>query len=160
MAGSRWAAFAVDSGPMDSEALVRVKRLRASAKLPFRASEHASGFDLYACVEEPVVLGQRPKLVGTGLALEVPPGLDAQIRPRSGLARQGVLSTFGTLDADYRGELMIALYTTAPDVTYVVHDGDRIAQIVVTRLADVAFAEAEELSDTARGAGGHGSTGR
>ncbi|MEX0783742.1 MAG: dUTP diphosphatase [Dehalococcoidia bacterium] len=141
-------------------AVVHVKRLRESAKLPFRATDHASGADLYACVEVPVVLGQRPKLVGTGLALEVPPGFDAQIRPRSGLAKQGVLSTFGTLDADYRGELMIALYTTSPDVTYVVHDGDRIAQIVLTRLAEVEFEEAGELSDTARGVGGHGSTGR
>jgi dUTP pyrophosphatase len=71
-----------------------------------------------------------------------------------------VLSTFGTLDADYRGELMVALYTTGPDVTYVVHDGDRIAQLVITRLTDVEFEESEELSDTTRGAGGHGSTGR
>src|SRR5688572_4480974 len=113
----------VDSEAMRDHAHIRVKRLRESAKLPFRATEHASGFDLYACIEEPVVLGQRPKLVGTGLALEVPAGFDAQIRPRSGLAKQGVLSTYGTLDADYRGELMIALYTTSPDVTYVVHDG-------------------------------------
>ncbi|MEX1104114.1 MAG: dUTP diphosphatase, partial [Dehalococcoidia bacterium] len=126
-------------------AVVHVKRLRESAKLPLRATDHASGADLYACLDEPVVLGQRPKLVGTGLALEVPPGFDAQIRPRSGLAKQGVLSTFGTLDADYRGELMIALYTTSPDVTYVVHDGDRIAQIVLTRLAEVEFEEAGEL---------------
>ena len=125
-----------------------------------RATEFASGFDLHACIDEPVVLGQRPRLVGTGLAMEVPPGLDAQIRPRSGLARQGVLSTFGTLDADYRGELMVALYTTAPDVTYVVHDGDRIAQIVITRLAEAAFEPSEALSETGRGSGGHGSTGR
>lgn len=145
---------------MSSAAIVRVKRLRPTAKLPLRATEHASGLDLFACLEEPVVLGQRPKLVGTGLALEVPPGFDAQVRPRSGLAKQGVLSTFGTLDADYRGELMIALYTVAPGVTYVVHDGDRIAQLVITRLADVELEEAPELSDTPRGTGGHGSTGR
>jgi dUTP pyrophosphatase len=143
-----------------SDDIVLVKRLRPGARLPFRATELASGFDLYASLEEPAVLGQRPKLVGTGIALDVPAGLDAQIRPRSGLARQGVLSTFGTLDADYRGELMIALYTTSPDVTYVVHDGDRIAQLVITQLAPVGFEEVEELSETARGAGGHGSTGR
>jgi dUTP pyrophosphatase len=145
---------------MGNAATVRVKRLRPTAKLPFRASEHASGLDLFACLDEPVVLGQRPKLVGTGLALEVPPGFDAQIRPRSGLAKQGVLSTYGTVDADYRGELMIALYTTAPDVTYVVHDGDRIAQFVISRLADVVLEEATDLSETRRGTGGHGSTGR
>jgi dUTP pyrophosphatase len=143
-----------------SDITVRVKLLRPTAKLPYRASDYASGFDLFACVDEPVVLTQRPKLVGTGIAMEVPPAFDAQIRPRSGLARQGVLSTFGTLDADYRGELMVALYTTSPDVTYVVHDGDRIAQLVITRLAEPAFEEAEELSETVRGEGGHGSTGR
>lgn len=139
---------------------VRVQLLRPGAKLPVQVTHHASGFDLHACIAEPVVLGQRPRLVGTGLAMEVPAGLDAQIRPRSGLAKQGVLSTFGTLDADYRGELMVCLYTTSPEVTYVVHDGDRIAQVVITQLADIAFELAEELSGTARGAGGHGSTGR
>lgn len=137
-----------------------MKLLRAGAALPRRATEHASGFDITACIDAPVVVGQVPVLVPTGLAFEVPPGFDAQLRPRSGLARQGVLSTFGTLDADYRGELMIALYATSPAVTYTVHNGDRIAQLVIIRLADVRFEEAVELSPTVRGAGGHGSTGR
>jgi dUTP pyrophosphatase len=141
--------------------VVRVVRLRAGAKLPQRSTEGASGFDVYACLEgRSVSITQLPALIPTGLAVEVPPGLDAQLRPRSGLARQGVLSTFGTLDADYRGELMIALYTTSPAVEYTVHDGDRIAQLVVTQLAAIAFEEAEALSETARGARGHGSTGR
>lgn len=140
---------------------IRVKLLRPGARIPARATELASGFDIHACLEgEPVVVGQRPVMIPTGIALEVPWGLDAQFRPRSGLARQGVLATFGTLDADYRGEIMITLYTMAPDIEHTVHDGDRIAQLVVTRLADVAFEEAAELSETARGAGGHGSTGR
>ncbi len=140
---------------------IRVKLLRPGARIPARATEFASGFDIHACLEgEPVVVGQRPVMIPTGIALEVPWGLDAQFRPRSGLARQGVLATFGTLDADYRGEIMITLYTMAPDIEHTVHDGDRIAQLVVTRLADVAFEEAAELSETARGAGGHGSTGR
>lgn len=141
--------------------VVKVRLLRAGACLPARASEHASGFDLYACLNgQSVEVGQFPVAVGTGIALEVPPGYDAQIRPRSGLAKQGVLSTFGTLDADYRGELLITLYTVAPGITHTVHDGDRIAQLVIARLADVTFAEADELAATARGAGGHGSTGR
>lgn len=140
---------------------IRVKLLRPGARIPARATEFASGFDIHACLEgEPVVVGQRPVMIPTGIALEVPWGLDAQFRPRSGLARHGVLATFGTLDADYRGEIMITLYTMAPDIEHTVHDGDRIAQLVVTRLADVAFEEAAELSETARGAGGHGSTGR
>lgn len=140
---------------------IRVQLLRPGARLPFRATALASGFDIYACLENgPVEVGQRPVLVPTGLAIEVPPGLDAQFRPRSGLARQGILATFGTLDADYRGEVMITLYSTAPDITHVVHDGDRIAQLVITRLADVEFEQALVLSETVRGAGGHGSTGR
>ncbi len=139
---------------------IRVRRLRPSANLPFRATEHASGFDLYACLDAPVEVGPAPTLVGTGIAMEVPPGLDAQIRPRSGLAKLGVLCTLGTLDSDYRGELVVTLYAYAPGVRHVIHDGDRIAQIVITRLEPVHFDEAHELSETARGDGGHGSTGR
>ena len=129
--------------------------------MPARATELASGFDIYACLEDgPVTVGQRPVVIPTGIALEVPWGLDAQFRPRSGLARQGVLATFGTLDADYRGEVMITLYTVAPDITHTVNHGDRIAQLVVGQLADVGFERSVTLSETARGAGGHGSTGR
>jgi dUTP pyrophosphatase len=138
-----------------------VKLLRPGARIPQRATADASGFDIHACTEgRNVRVSQLPTLIPTGLAFEVPRGLDAQLRPRSGLARQGVLSTFGTLDADYRGELMIALYTTSPDVEYTVHDGDRIAQLVITRLADIEMEPADELTPTARGEGGHGSTGR
>ncbi len=140
---------------------IRVCLLREDARLPVRATEHASGFDIHACLDgKSLTLSQTPTLVPTGLAMEVPPGLDVQLRPRSGLARQGVLATFGTLDADYRGELMIALYTTAPGIEYTVRDGDRIAQLVITRLADVIFEQTETLSETIRGEGGHGSTGR
>lgn len=140
---------------------IRVQLLRPGARMPVRATEWATGFDLHACIEGGgVELGPYPTLVGTGIALEIPPGLDAQVRLRSGLARRGVLSTFGTIDADYRGELMINMYTMAPDVRYTVHDGDRIAQLVITRLVDVAFEQALVLSETVRGAGGHGSTGR
>jgi dUTP pyrophosphatase len=105
-------------------------------------------------------VGQIPVVVPTGIALEVPPGLDAQIRPRSGLARQGILATLGTLDADYRGEVMVTLYATAPGVAHTVHNGDRIVQLVITRLAQVEFEVAERLSTTLRGEGGHGSTGQ
>jgi dUTP pyrophosphatase len=107
-----------------------------------------------------VALGPLPTLVPTGLAFEVPEGVDAQLRPRSGLARKGVLATFGTLDSDYRGEVMVALYTTSPEVVHTVEDGDRIAQVVFTRLEPVLLEPAAELSDTQRGLGGHGSTGR
>jgi len=140
---------------------VHVRLLRPGAKMPFRASAAASGYDLYACIEgPPIVVGQHPVLIPTGVAMAVPEGLDAQVRPRSGLARQGILCTYGTLDADYRGELMVTLYALAPEIEHAIHDGDRIAQLVIARLADVAFEEAEVLDVTARGEGGHGSTGR
>lgn len=140
---------------------IRVQLLREGAKLPFRATPWASGYDIHACLEDgPVTVGQRPVVIPTGLAFEVPPGLDAQFRPRSGLARQGILATFGTLDADYRGEIMITLYSVSPDISHMVEHGDRIAQLVVTRLVDVEFEQALVLSETVRGAGGHGSTGR
>jgi dUTP pyrophosphatase len=142
-------------------AVVRVCLLRGGARLPVRATEHATGYDLYAAIPEGRLdIGPRPVLVPTGLALEVPPGLDAQVRPRSGLARQGVLCTLGTIDADFRGELMVALYTVGLDVRYEVRSGDRIAQLVVSRAVEAEFAEVEALGETARGAGGHGSTGR
>ncbi len=139
---------------------VRVQLLREGARMPHRATALSSGFDLHACIDGPVSVSQVPVLIPTGLAMEVPAGFDAQLRPRSGLARKGVLATFGTLDADYRGEIMIALYTTSPSVVYSVQPGDRIAQLVITQLADVDFVEAADLSETARGGGGHGSTGR
>ncbi|WBL36083.1 dUTP diphosphatase [Tepidiforma flava] len=141
-------------------ATVRVKLLRDGARLPTRATDLASGFDLSACIEAPVTVGNRPVLVPTGIALEIPPGIDAQVRPRSGLARKGVLCTFGTIDADYRGELLVTLYTIAPGIEHVVEPGDRIAQLVLGVLAPAGFELAHDLSPTARGAGGHGSTGR
>lgn len=145
---------------MNEPETIRVKLLRDGAKMPVRATALASGYDIHACIDAPVEVGQHPVVVPTGIAMEVPAGLDAQFRPRSGLARQGVLATFGTLDADYRGEIMITLYTVAPDIRYTIQPGDRIAQLVVTRLAAVEFEETETLTETARGAGGHGSTGR
>ena len=90
----------------------------------------------------------------------MPPGLDAQLRPRSGLASRGVMKPLGTIDADYRGEVFVTLYTISPEIRHVVEHGDRIAQLVIARLADVQFALRETLPETERGAGGHGSTGR
>lgn len=144
-----------------SDVIVRVKRLHEGVPLPVRATEHASGFDIHAWLPDgPLEVGQFPVPIPTGLAIEVPLGFDAQVRPRSGLARRGVLATFGTIDADYRGELLVTLYTVAPDVRHTVRDGDRIAQLVIARLAGVRFELAGDLSATARGIGGHGSTGR
>jgi dUTP pyrophosphatase len=141
-------------------AIVRVQLLRDGARVPSRATDLASGFDLSACLEAPTVVGNRPVLVPTGIALEIPPGIDAQVRPRSGLARKGVLCTLGTIDADYRGELLVTLYTVAPGLEHTIEPGDRIAQLVLGLLAPAQFELAAELTVTARGAGGHGSTGR
>ena len=82
-----------------------------------------------------------------------------QIRPRSGLSSKGVLSTFGTVDADYRGELFVTMYAVSPKIRHVVQHGDRIAQLVFSKLALVHFEATESLSDTVRGSDGHGSTG-
>ena len=148
------------SADFEQPLAISVRLLRDGAKPPFRATEFATGWDLYACLDgDGVELGQVPVVIPTGLAMAVPPGWDAQIRPRSGLARKGILSTYGTLDADYRGELMVTMYTVAPEIQHAVNDGDRIAQLVVSRHAELTFQQVDELPPTARGTGGHGSTG-
>ena len=139
---------------------IRVKTLRAGARMPERATEGATGFDLYACVEGELEVGQAPLRVPTGIAIETPAGLDVQIRPRSGLSAQGVVATLGTIDADYRGELLVTMYVLPYRAAHVVRNGDRIAQLVVSRAAEVRLEPSEELSATARDTGGHGSTGR
>ncbi len=137
-----------------------VKALRTGARIPEQATEEATGFDLYACVEGELEVGQAPVRVPTGIAIETPPGFDVQIRPRSGLSAQGVMATFGTIDADYRGELLVTMYVLPFRGPHVVHNGDRIAQLVISRVAEVTLQPAEELTATARDTGGHGSTGR
>jgi dUTP pyrophosphatase len=144
-----------------AELELRVVRLRPGARLPARQSELASGFDLHACLGEgeEIVLGAMPTLIPTGLAIAAPPGADVQVRPRSGLSLRGVMAVLGTLDADYRGELFVSMYCLPGADGHVIRDDDRVAQLVVTHLASVRWSEAAELDATARGAGGHGSTG-
>ena len=141
---------------------LKVKKLRPEAKLPRRSTPGATGFDLYACVDGggSVQLISTPRLVGTGIAIEFPPGYDAQIRPRSGLSSKGVGVTLGTVDCDYRGEVMVTMYMLTPNGSFEIKHGDRIAQLVILKLADVEVIESTELSATERGTGGHGSTGR
>ncbi len=105
------------------------------------------------------MLGKQPKLIGTGIAMEIPPGYDVQVRPRSGLSARGVGVTFGTIDSDYRGEIMVTMYLYGEGSSFEIKHGDRIAQLVIGKLADVSVEEADELSPTERGSGGHGSTG-
>ncbi|MPZ22906.1 MAG: dUTP diphosphatase [Dehalococcoidia bacterium] len=138
---------------------MKVKRLHPLARLPERATPGSSGCDLYACTETEIEVGRDPTLIPTGIAIEAPAGFDVQIRPRSGLSARGVMGTFGTIDSDYRGELMVTLYCVGNLSSYIVRDGDRIAQLVVAVLASFDLREVTDLSDSARGAGGHGSTG-
>jgi dUTP pyrophosphatase len=143
-----------------NEAL-KVKRLRAGARLPEKATDGSSGLDLFACIEETgyIVLGRQPVRVGTGIAIEFPKGFDVQVRPRSGLSARGVGVTLGTIDSDYRGEVLVTMHLFGDQEEYRINNGDRIAQLVVVRLGDLPLEEVEELSVTARGSRGHGSTG-
>lgn len=145
---------------MSDHERIAVQLLRPGARLPERQSTLASGFDLYAELGSgSLEVGTRPVRVPTGIAIAARPGFDVQIRPRSGLALRGVLATFGTIDADYRGEVFVTLYCLPEPGRYVVEHGERIAQLVVARLAPVEIEVVDVLDETSRGAGGHGSTG-
>lgn len=132
-------------------------------KLPEKMSSGASGYDLHAAVEEPVVLhpGER-KLIPTGFALAMPEGLEAQIRPRSGLAlKHGItcLNTPGTIDADYRGEVKVLLINLGQE-PFEITRNERIAQMVFQEVPPIRLEQVERLSETVRGAGGFGHTGK
>jgi dUTP pyrophosphatase len=142
------------------EETIRAKRLRPNARLPGRATEGSTGYDLYACLDASLEVGPEPVKVPAGIAIEAPPGFDVQVRPRSGLSSKGVMVAFGTVDSDYRGELLVTMYALPYRAPHVVHDGDRIAQMVISRVEQPALEVVEELTESARGAGGHGSTGR
>jgi len=143
---------------------VEIKRLSGNEDLPLpvRMSKGASGYDVHAAVTEPVTIapGER-RLIPTGFALSMPNGLEAQIRPRSGLAfKHGIttLNTPGTVDADYRGEVKVLLFNAGQE-DFTVNRGERIAQMVFQVVPDIELAEVEELDQTERGAGGFGHTG-
>jgi dUTP pyrophosphatase len=148
-----------------SAVTVKVRRVRPSElPLPKYQTPHAAGLDLLADVpaDEAVQLepGER-KLIPTGLALEIPPGYEGQVRPRSGLAlKQGVtcLNSPGTIDADYRGEVGVILINHSEDLVFV-RRGERIAQLVISPVAQGNLIEVAALSDSSRGEGGFGSTG-
>jgi len=105
-------------------------------------------------------VGPEPVRVPTGFAMEFAAGLDVQIRPRSGLSSRGVLAVLGTVDSDYRGEVLVTMYALPHREPHVVKDGDRIAQMVISHAQEVSIEVAVELSATSRDTGGHGSTGR
>lgn len=143
---------------------VSVKRLHSSdLPLPAYMTPGAAGMDLYAAHQEDLILpvGGRA-LVPTGLAIALPPGIEAQVRPRSGLAIQhGVtlLNTPGTIDCDYRGEIKVIVINLG-DKDYILKRGERIAQMVLAPVCRAEICEVDELDETARGEGGFGHTGR
>ena len=142
---------------------LKIKRLRPNAKLPRRATPGSTGFDVFAYIDGEstiTLVGTQTRLIPTGIAIEVSRGYDVQIRPRSGLSSKGVGVTLGTIDSDYRGEILITMYLFNPNATFEIKHGDRIAQMVVGKVADLPLVEVEELSSTERGTGGHGSTGK
>lgn len=143
--------------------MVKIKIVnRGSQQLPAYATPESAGMDLRANVAEPVVL--RPlerRIIPTGLYMALPPGYEAQVRPRSGLAfKHGitVLNSPGTIDSDYRGELGVLLVNLSNE-DFTIKAGERIAQMVIARHEQGEFVEVEELDDTERGAGGYGHTG-
>lgn len=131
-------------------------------QLPAYATKQSAGMDLRANIDEPIILHpMERRLIPTGLHIALPEGFEAQVRPRSGLAlKHGitVLNTPGTIDADYRGEVMVLLVNFSND-DFVINDGERIAQMVIARHEQGEFVEVDELDETERGEGGYGHTG-
>ena len=136
---------------------------KSSYTLPTYATEASAGMDLRANLTESISIQPlERKLVPTGLFMELPMGYEAQIRPRSGLAfKHGitVVNAPGTIDADYRGEIKVALINLSQEA-FVIEPGERIAQMVIARHETIERCEVEELSDSSRGVGGFGHTGR
>ena len=135
---------------------------RSNNALPAYQTEHSAGVDLRAFVPERMTLKPfERKLIGTGLYMAIPQGYEAQIRPRSGLALKygiTVINTPGTIDADYRGEIKIALINFSQE-DFHIENGDRIAQLILNKYEQVRFKLTDTLDETERGAGGYGHTG-
>lgn len=143
--------------------MIQIKVInKGHQQLPAYATSQSAGMDLRANLEAPIVLKpMERKLVSTGLFIALPEGFEAQVRPRSGLAlKHGitVLNTPGTIDADYRGEVMVLLVNFSQE-EFVIRDGERIAQMVIVRHEQGHFVEVEVLDETERGTGGYGHTG-
>ncbi|MDD5807691.1 MAG: dUTP diphosphatase [Oscillospiraceae bacterium] len=146
-------------------ATVQIKKLNERAKLPTTGSQYAAGYDLYACLDGDGVVTIPPHhtvRVGSGIAVALPEGTFGAVFARSGLASKEGLrpaNCVGVVDCDYRGECMVAVHNDS-DTDRTIHDGDRIAQMVLLPYLPMEFEEVGELPETARGAGGFGSTGK
>ena len=141
---------------------VKVKIVSRSGILPAYETEGASGMDLRAFLKEPMILKPMERaLVPTGLFIQLPEGVEAQVRARSGLAIKhgiGLVNGIGTVDSDYRGELLIPMINWGSE-DFVINDGDRIAQMVICRYERAEREKVDKLEDSARGEGGFGHTG-
>ncbi len=141
---------------------IKIKKLDSRAKMPVYSSEMAAGMDLHACLEEDVILAPgETAMIPTRLAMEIPAGYVGLIYARSGMAvKRGLApaNKVGVIDADYRGEILVALYNQSSG-EQTVEDGERVAQMVITPVPAVELIEVAELNDSVRGAGGFGSTG-
>ena len=143
--------------------MVQIKVINKGAQpLPTYATKQSAGMDLRANIDSPITLKpMERRLIPTGLYISLPQGYEAQVRPRSGLALKygiTVLNTPGTIDADYRGELMVLLINFSAE-DFIINAGERIAQMVIARHEQAAFVEVDILDETERGAGGYGHTG-
>jgi dUTP pyrophosphatase len=142
---------------------IKIKRLRESAKIPNYQTAHAAGMDLAADVSGAIVIapGER-RAIPTGIVVEIPPGYEGQVRPRSGRAiKEGLtlINSPGTIDADFRGEVQV-LVVNLGDRAIEIHPGDRIAQLIIAPVVRAEVEEVAELKESERGAGGFGHTGR
>ena len=142
---------------------ILVKKLNPKVKLPSYKTEGSSGMDLMACINEPIYIPPKNSvLIPTGLSIAIPNDCEVQIRPRSGLAAKSnisVLNTPGTIDSDYRGEIKVIIYNHG-DEEFIINNGDRIAQMILTPVIKMELEETNDLPETVRGEGGFGSTGK
>jgi len=140
---------------------ISIKKLKTEAIIPERMTSQAAGYDLYASNLEPIKIPSgKISIIPTGIAISLPSGYEAQIRPRSGLAAKegiGVLNSPGTIDADYRGEIKVILFNFG-DKDFIVEQGMRIAQMVISSCVEVTFIQSNDLDKTERGDGGFGFT--
>jgi dUTP pyrophosphatase len=140
---------------------ILIKKLHKDAKVPFMATTGSAGFDLHSMLDCDLIQGDI-HMISTGLAVAIPEGFEMQIRPRSGLAKNGIIvvNSPGTIDSDYRGEIKILLSILIPHVVYQIKKGERIAQGVIQKVPSIYFEEVEELDVTKRGTGGFGHSGK
>lgn len=143
--------------------LIQIKKLNEKAIIPTRGSQHAAGYDLYACADREVVIAPHSTVkVGTGIALAIPDGYFGAVYARSGLSsKQGLrpANCVGVIDSDYRGEIIVALHNDT-GIEKSIDKNERIAQLIIMPYLSVEFQVTEELNETERGAGGFGSTGK